>query len=183
VEQYSAAKIRGFMHLCIGEEAVAVGALSLLAPDEAVVSTYREHGHALVRGVSMNAIMAEYGLPPEFPDNVEYEAKKIDTTITAAEIKLRRDFRKITTFTIDPVDAKDFDDALSIQKLDNGNWEIGVHIADVAHYVKPGSVLDKEAVNRATSVYLVDRVIPMLPEVISNFVCSLRPNEEKFCFS
>lgn len=131
----------------------------------------------------MNAIMAEYGLPPEFPDNVEYEAKKIDTTITEAEIKLRRDFRKITTFTIDPVDAKDFDDALSIQKLDNGNWEIGVHIADVAHYVKPGSILDKEAVNRATSVYLVDRVIPMLPEVLSNFVCSLRPNEEKFCFS
>ncbi len=131
----------------------------------------------------MNAIMAEYGLPDHFPDAVEYEAKKLPTEITTAEIAKRRDFRKITTFTIDPVDAKDFDDALSIQKLDNGLWEIGVHIADVTHYLKTGTVLDKEAVNRATSVYLVDRVIPMLPEVLSNFVCSLRPNEEKYCFS
>lgn len=131
----------------------------------------------------MNAIMAEYGLPEHFPDAVEYEAKKLPTEITPAEIARRRDFRKITTFTIDPVDAKDFDDALSIQKLDNGLWEIGVHIADVTHYLKPHTILDKEAVNRATSVYLVDRVIPMLPEVLSNFVCSLRPQEEKYCFS
>jgi len=131
----------------------------------------------------MNAIMAEYGLPEHFPDNVEYEAKKLPIEITNDEIKRRRDFRDITTFTIDPVDAKDFDDALSIQKLENGLWEIGVHIADVTHYLKPGTILDKEAVNRATSVYLVDRVIPMLPEVLSNFVCSLRPKEEKYCFS
>lgn len=131
----------------------------------------------------MNAIMAEYGLPEHFPDAVEAEAKKIPVTITPQEINKRRDFRNITTFTIDPVDAKDFDDALSFQRLENGNIEVGVHIADVSHYLKPGSILDKEAVNRATSVYLVDRVIPMLPEVLSNFVCSLRPNEEKLCFS
>lgn len=131
----------------------------------------------------MNAIMAEYGLPEHFPDAVEYEAKKLPTEITESEIAKRRDFRGITTFTIDPADAKDFDDALSIRKLDNGLWEIGVHIADVTHYLKVGTILDKEAVNRATSVYLVDRVIPMLPEVLSNFVCSLRPHEEKYCFS
>ena len=131
----------------------------------------------------MNAIMAEYGLPEHFPADVEQEAKKLPVEITDDEIKRRRDFRGITTFTIDPVDAKDFDDALSIQKLDNGLWEIGVHIADVTHYLKPGTILDKEAVDRATSVYLVDRVIPMLPEVLSNFVCSLRPKEEKYCFS
>lgn len=131
----------------------------------------------------MHAIMAEYGLPEKFPDAIEYEAKKIPTEITAEEIARRRDFRKITTFTIDPYDAKDFDDALSIQKLDNGFWEVGVHIADVTHYLQPHSTLDKEAVHRATSVYLVDRVIPMLPEVLSNFVCSLRPKEEKYTFS
>lgn len=131
----------------------------------------------------MNAIMAEYGLPEKFPDAVEYEAKKLPVTITKDEIAKRRDFRGITTFTIDPFDAKDFDDALSIEKLKNGLWEIGVHIADVSHYLKVNSILDKEAVNRATSVYLVDRVIPMLPEVLSNFVCSLRPHEEKLCFS
>jgi ribonuclease R len=131
----------------------------------------------------MNAIMAEYGLPEHFPEAVEKDAKKISTEVTQAEIEKRRDFRGITTFTIDPVDAKDFDDALSIQKLDNGLWEIGVHIADVTHYLKVNSTLDKEAVQRATSVYLVDRVIPMLPEVLSNFVCSLRPNEEKLCFA
>lgn len=131
----------------------------------------------------MHAIMAEYGLPDHFPDAVEYEAKKLPTQITESEIEKRRDFRDITTFTIDPVDAKDFDDALSIRKLDNALWEIGVHIADVTHYLKPQTVLDKEAVSRATSVYLVDRVIPMLPEVLSNFVCSLRPKEEKYCFS
>ena len=131
----------------------------------------------------MNAIMAEYGLPTKFPDAIEYEAKKIPTEITEEEIKKRLDYRNITTFTIDPVDAKDFDDALSLQKLENGNWEVGVHIADVTHYLKPNSALDKEAVNRATSVYLVDRCIPMLPEILSNFVCSLRPNEEKYCFA
>jgi len=131
----------------------------------------------------IHAIMAEYGLPESFSDEVEYYARKLDLEINEKEIKKRRDFRDITTFTIDPYDAKDFDDALSLKKLDNGNWEVGVHIADVTHYLKPGTVLDKEAVNRATSVYLVDRVIPMLPEVLSNFVCSLRPNEEKYTFS
>jgi len=131
----------------------------------------------------MNAIMAEYGLPEKFPDAIEYEAKKLPTEITKAEIAKRRDFRSVTTFTIDPVDAKDFDDALSIEKLPDGLWEIGVHIADVSHYLKENTQLDKEAVQRATSVYLVDRCIPMLPEVLSNFVCSLRPNEEKLCFS
>ena len=131
----------------------------------------------------MNAIMAEYGLPEHFPDNVEIEAKKISNKISQDEISKRRDFRNITTFTIDPADAKDFDDALSLKKLDNGHWEIGVHIADVTHYLKTKTILDKEAVQRATSVYLVDRCIPMLPEVLSNFLCSLRPNEEKLCFS
>lgn len=131
----------------------------------------------------MNAIMAEFGLPPEFPAVVEKAAKQINTEITEKEIARRRDFRKITTFTIDPYDAKDFDDALSLQTLPNGNYEVGVHIADVTHYLVPDSILDKEAVNRATSVYLVDRVIPMLPEILSNFVCSLRPNEEKYTFS
>ena len=131
----------------------------------------------------MHAILAEYGLPYEFPKDVERAADLIPIIITEEEISKRRDFREITTFTIDPVDAKDFDDALSIQKLKNGNWEIGVHIADVSHYVKPDSMIDKEAISRATSVYLVDRVVPMLPEVLSNNVCSLRPNEEKLCFS
>lgn len=131
----------------------------------------------------IHAIMAEYGLPESFSDEVEYYARKLNLEIDPAEIKNRRDFRDITTFTIDPYDAKDFDDALSLLKLENGNWEIGVHIADVTHYLKPNTVLDKEAVNRATSVYLVDRCIPMLPEVLSNFVCSLRPNEEKYTFS
>ena len=149
-------------------------------PTGAVVEVFGFPGQ---HKTEMNAIMAEYGLPDHFPDNVEYEAKKLPTEITEAEVAKRRDFRKITTFTIDPVDAKDFDDALSIEKLDNGLWEIGVHIADVTHYLKTGTILDKEAVNRATSVYLVDRVIPMLPEVLSNFVCSLRPHEEKYCFS
>lgn len=131
----------------------------------------------------MNAIILEFGLPEKFPDEVEREADTIPDTITKEEIKRRRDFRKITTFTIDPVDAKDFDDALSIQKLPNGNWEIGVHIADVSHYVKPGSALEREGFDRATSIYLVDRVIPMLPEKLSNHVCSLRPGEEKLCYS
>lgn len=131
----------------------------------------------------MHAIMSEFGLPEKFSDEVEYYARNLNLKIEETEIKRRRDFRDITTFTIDPFDAKDFDDALSLLKLDNGNWEVGVHIADVTHYLKPGTVLDKEAVNRATSVYLVDRCIPMLPEVLSNFVCSLRPREEKYTFS
>lgn len=131
----------------------------------------------------IHAIMAEYGLPEKFSDEVEYYARKLNLTIEASEIKKRRDFRDVTTFTIDPYDAKDFDDALSLKKLENGNWEVGVHIADVTHYLKPGTILDKEAINRATSVYLVDRCIPMLPEVLSNMVCSLRPKEEKYTFS
>ena len=131
----------------------------------------------------IHAILAEYGLPSEFPIEVETYAQKIDTTITETEIKKRRDMRHILTYTIDPKDAKDFDDALSFQVLENGNFEIGIHIADVSHYLQEGTILDDEAFNRATSIYLVDRVVPMLPEVLSNFACSLRPNEEKYTFS
>ena len=131
----------------------------------------------------MNSILADYGFPLNFPERVEEAASKIDTTITDEEIAKREDFRKVATFTIDPHDAKDFDDALSIRVLENDKLEIGVHIADVTHYVQPKSIIEKEAVSRATSVYLVDRVIPMLPEVLSNGVCSLRPNEDKLCYS
>ena len=131
----------------------------------------------------IHAILAEYGLPSDFPIEVEAEANKIDTSITEEEIKKRRDLRNVLTFTIDPKDAKDFDDALSFKVLDNGNYEIGVHIADVSHYLQEGTLLDEEAYNRATSVYLVDRVVPMLPEVLSNYACSLRPQEEKYTFS
>ncbi|NQY05302.1 MAG: VacB/RNase II family 3'-5' exoribonuclease, partial [Flavobacteriaceae bacterium] len=131
----------------------------------------------------IHAILAEYGLPYEFPDEVETYANKIDTSIKAAEIAKRRDMRTVPTFTIDPKDAKDFDDALSFQILESGNYEIGIHIADVSHYVTPGTILDDEAFERATSVYLVDRVVPMLPEILSNGACSLRPNEEKYTFS
>lgn len=131
----------------------------------------------------IHAILAQYGLPHEFPSEVEEFANKIDTSINKEEIEKRRDMRDVLTFTIDPKDAKDFDDALSFRKLENGNFEIGIHIADVAHYLKPDTILDEEAFNRATSVYLVDRVVPMLPEVLSNNACSLRPNEEKFTFS
>ncbi len=131
----------------------------------------------------MHAIMIEFGLPYKFPSDVEKVAELIPTEITAAEIAKRRDFRNVLTFTIDPFDAKDFDDALSIRPLEDSFWEVGVHIADVSHYLKQGTLLDKEAVARATSVYLVDRVVPMLPEILSNFVCSLRPDEEKLCFS
>ncbi len=131
----------------------------------------------------MHAILAEYGLPADFPSHIQKEAENIDVSIKETEIKKRKDYRKVTTFTIDPDDAKDFDDALSLQRLKNGNWEIGVHIADVSHYLKPNSQLDQEAYDRATSVYLVDRVVPMLPEVLSNVACSLRPNEDKYCFS
>ncbi|MCW3160704.1 ribonuclease R [Chryseobacterium oryctis] len=131
----------------------------------------------------IHSILAEYGLPYAFPEEVERDADKIDRSISNEEVAKRWDMRGITTFTIDPKDAKDFDDALSIRKLKNGNWEIGVHIADVSHYVVPGTILDDEAYQRATSVYLVDRVVPMLPEVLSNDVCSLRPNEDKYTFS
>ena len=131
----------------------------------------------------MHAILAEYGLPYAYPKSVEDEAEKIDPGITAEEIGRREDLREVTTFTIDPRDAKDFDDAISIRKTDDGLWEVGVHIADVSHYVKEGSIIDKEAVKRATSVYLVDRTIPMLPERLCNFICSLRPNEEKLTYS
>ncbi|MCM1152253.1 MAG: ribonuclease R [Muribaculum sp.] len=131
----------------------------------------------------MHAILAEFGLPYKYPENVEKAADKIDAGITAEEVARREDFRGVTTFTIDPRDAKDFDDALSIRQLANGNYEVGVHIADVTHYVHPNTVIDKEARQRATSVYLVDRTIPMLPEHLSNGICSLRPNEEKLTFS
>ena len=131
----------------------------------------------------MHAILAEFGLPYVYPQSVEKAADKIPAEISAEEIARREDFRKITTFTIDPKDAKDFDDALSIRPLKDGLWEVGVHIADVTHYVKEGSIIDKEAEKRATSVYLVDRTIPMLPERLCNFICSLRPNEEKLAFS
>ena len=131
----------------------------------------------------MNAILAEYGFPLSFPAEVEHDADEISDIIPPQEIAKRRDFREVTTFTIDPFDAKDFDDALSFKILDNGNYEVGVHIADVSHYIIPDSALDKEAFERGTSVYLVDRVIPMLPERLSNGLCSLRPKEEKLCFS
>jgi len=131
----------------------------------------------------MHAILAEYDLPLRFPENVLKAAEKIPDLISEDEILRRRDMRRVTTFTIDPLDAKDFDDALSIRKLDTGFWEVGVHIADVSHYVRPGTILDDEAYERGTSVYLVDRVVPMLPEKLSNGVCSLRPNEDKLCFS
>ena len=139
--------------------------------------------------VEMHAILAEYGLPLEFPPEVEEEAKQFTPSsesnvgLDKKEIAKRRDMRDVLTMTIDPVDAKDFDDALSLKKLKNGNFEVGIHIADVAYYVKPGSAIDEEAISRATSVYLVDRTIPMLPEVLSNDLCSLRPNEDKFAFS
>ena len=131
----------------------------------------------------MHAILAEFGLPYTYPANVEKAANEIEAGITPEEIAKREDFRNVTTFTIDPRDAKDFDDALSIRKLKNGHWEVGVHIADVTHYVSPSSIIEKEARERATSVYLVDRTIPMLPEHLSNGICSLRPNEEKLTYS
>ena len=133
--------------------------------------------------VEMHAILAQYGLPYKYPKNVEDAAEKIEPGITEQEIKRREDFRDVFTCTIDPKDAKDFDDALSIRPAGKGLWEVGIHIADVSHYVKEGSIIDKEAVKRATSVYLVDRTIPMLPERLCNFICSLRPDEEKLTYS
>lgn len=131
----------------------------------------------------IHSIMAEFDLPFRFPENVLHESEQIKDGFVPEEIARRRDFRKILTFTIDPEDAKDFDDALSFQKLPNGNYEIGVHIADVTHYVRPGTALDADAYDRATSVYLVDRTVPMLPERLSNELCSLRPHEDKFTFA
>ena len=131
----------------------------------------------------MHAILSDYGLPLRFPNEVEAAAAEIDQRISAVEIKKRKDFREVLTFTIDPKTAKDFDDALSFKVIEEDLYEVGIHIADVSHYVQPGSILDQEALERATSVYLVDRVVPMLPEVLSNGVCSLRPHEEKYTFS
>jgi ribonuclease R len=131
----------------------------------------------------MHAILAEYNLPYEFSEEVESEAARLAEAITPEEISRRRDIRKVPTLTIDPATAKDFDDAISVHKLKNGNWEIGIHIADVTHYVRPGTLIDKEAAERATSIYLVDRVVPMLPEKLSNHACSLNPNEDKLCYS
>ena len=140
-------------------------------------------GYPGEHAVEIHSILAEYEFPHKFDKAVEYAAKDISKEITKEEIANRKDFRGVCTFTIDPHDAKDFDDALSIQKLKNGNWEVGVHIADVSHYIKADDIIDLEAQERATSVYLVDRVVPMLPEILSNNLCSLRPNEDKLCFS
>ena len=140
-------------------------------------------GPAGENNTEIHAILAEFGLPYRYPAAVEKAANKIPDVITPAEIAAREDFRNVTTFTIDPKDAKDFDDALSIRRLPNGHWEVGVHIADVSYYVKPGSIIDKEAESRGTSVYLVDRVVPMLPERLCNEICSLRPDEDKLTFS
>ena len=140
-------------------------------------------GVAGENNAEIHAILAEFGLPYKYPENVTEAAEALDAGITPEEIAKRRDMRDVTTLTIDPADAKDFDDALSIRKLENGNWEIGVHIADVSHYVTPGSIIDKEAYERATSVYLVDRTVPMLPEKLCNNICSLRPDEDKLTHS
>ena len=140
-------------------------------------------GKAGENTTEMHAILAEYGLPYSYPQAVEAAAEKIPAEITPEDYAEREDFRNVVTFTIDPKDAKDFDDALSIRQLQPGLWEVGVHIADVSHYVKEGSSIDKEAVKRATSVYLVDRTVPMLPERLCNFICSLRPDEEKLAYS
>ncbi len=151
--------------------------------DSPVGSVIKSLGQPGEHHTEIHAILAQYGLPYEFPAEVEHFANELDTSIQASEIKKRRDMRQDLTFTIDPKDAKDFDDALSFKILESGNFEIGIHIADVSHYVTPGNTLDDEAFERATSVYLVDRVVPMLPEILSNNACSLRPHEEKYTFS
>ena len=151
-----------------------------LSPIGKIVKVFGEPGN---HHTELNSIIAKNEIAIEFSDEVKEYTKNISEKIDQKEIKMRRDFREINTFTIDPVDAKDFDDALSFEKIDENNYEIGVHIADVSYYVKPSTILDKEAYNRATSIYLVDRVIPMLPEKLSNKVCSLRPNEDKLTFS
>ena len=149
-------------------------------PYACVVEVFGKAGN---NSAEMHAIVAEFGFETRFSEAIEKAANQLPKTIDKGEIKNREDYRGITTFTIDPADAKDFDDALSFQELENGNIEIGVHIADVSHYVRPDEIIDKEAIKRATSVYLVDRTIPMLPEVLSNHICSLRPHEESLCFS
>lgn len=149
-------------------------------PEGKVIDVLGQTGE---NNTEMHAILAQYGLPYTYPKAVEKAADALPEDISPDEIKKREDFRAVTTFTIDPADAKDFDDALSIRKLSNGNWEVGVHIADVTHYVKEGSIIDKEAVKRSTSVYLVDRTVPMLPERLCNYLCSLRPDEDKLTFS
>jgi ribonuclease R len=140
-------------------------------------------GYPGLNETEMHAILAEFELPAHFTEEVERDAENINGEITDSDIKSRRDFRDVPTFTIDPADARDFDDAISLKKLDNGNWEVGVHIADVTHYVKPGTLTEEEARRRATSVYLVDRVVPMLPERLSNHICSLNPSEDKLTYS
>jgi ribonuclease R/exosome complex exonuclease DIS3/RRP44 len=151
-----------------------------LSPIGKIVKVFGEPGD---HHTELNSIIAKNEIVIDFSQEVKDYTELISEKIENKEIKQRRDFREITTFTIDPIDAKDFDDALSFKKIDNNNFEIGIHIADVSHYVKPSTILDKEAYNRATSIYLVDRVIPMLPEKLSNKVCSLRPNEDKLTFS
>lgn len=153
---------------------------TMKSPEGEIVDVFGTPGD---NNTEMHAILAEYDLPYSYPEEVEREADKIPDDITPEEIAVRRDMRQVPTFTIDPADAKDFDDALSIRRLPNGNFEVGVHIADVTHYVKPGDMIDAEGQSRATSVYLVDRTVPMLPERLSNGLCSLRPHEEKLCFS
>lgn len=153
---------------------------TMKSPVGEVIDVFGDKGD---NNAEMHAILAEYGLPYKYPENVEAEASKIDAGITPDEIAKRLDMRDVVTLTIDPRDAKDFDDALSIRKMDNGMWEVGVHIADVTHYVCPGSIIDKEGESRATSVYLVDRTVPMLPEHLSNGICSLRPDEDKLTYS
>ena len=150
------------------------------SPEGKVINVLGKSGE---NEAEIHSIMAEFGLPFEFPDNVSQQAIKIKEGVSEKEVLGRKDFREILTFTIDPFDAKDFDDALSIRKLSNGNHEVGIHIADVTHYIRPNTLLEEEARNRATSVYLVDRTIPMLPEKISNELCSLRPFEDKLTFS
>lgn len=175
---------RGHLHGAKDGEKVKVKLLSwpgnTKSPLGAVVDRLGMPGNI---DVEMNSILSEFGFPYEFPKQVEKEANNIKEANYDEVVKDRRDFRDVLTFTIDPVDAKDFDDALSYQKLENGNIEIGIHIADVSHYVQPNSALDEEAYSRGNSVYLVDRVIPMLPEVLSNKLCSLRPEETKLTFS
>lgn len=166
-----------------GEKAIAKMVEWKNGDDSPVGEIIRVLGQPGENNTEMHSILAEYGLPIEFPKHINQAAEDLDVSIHESEVKKRKDLRNITTFTIDPADAKDFDDAISVEKLKNGNWDIGVHIADVSHYLKEGSELDKEAYDRATSVYLVDRVVPMLPEVLSNFACSLRPKEDKYCFS
>ncbi|MFN5705151.1 MAG: ribonuclease R family protein, partial [bacterium] len=166
-----------------GEKAVAKitdWPISAKNPIGEITAVLGEQG---LNATEMNAVLAEYGFPLEFPKTVEKECDAISTSIHPNEIKNRRDFRDTLTFTIDPFDAKDFDDAISFKRIDQNTFEIGVHIADVSHYVQPNTALDLEALNRGTSVYLVGKVIPMLPEKLSNELCSLRPNEDKLTFS